>query len=64
MNSVGWSFSLQLVNDHTTIMSGSEDIEAGMRRHDPKSVMFTTECLNTSSVSKNVYSFSSFSGKS
>ena len=63
MNSVGWSFSLQLVDDHTTIMSGSKDIEAGVGSHDPKSVMFSPECLNAGSVSKNVHSFSAFSVK-
>lgn len=49
VNSVGGAFSLQLEHDHSTVMSCSKHVQGGMSTHHPKSVMFSSEGLDTGS---------------
>lgn len=47
VNSVGRTFTLQLENDHSTVVSCSEHVQGRVGTHHPKSVVFSSECLNT-----------------
>lgn len=47
VNSIGRALTLQLEHDHSTVVSCSEHVQGGVGTHHPKSVVFSSECLNT-----------------
>ena len=50
MHRKSWTFAFKLEHNHSGIMSGSENVQAGMSSDDPKSVMFASKSVETSTL--------------
>lgn len=50
MDTKGWTFSLDLEDNHAVIMSSSKHIQSGMRGNNPKTVILVAEGLQASAL--------------